>query len=220
MVSTRMLPHGKYSLVPAVLTTMAWISSLFQDKCDFSRVTGEIVATLADADDTPFLEVGFAAYREPIFDGNTGEWHVVYTGRCLEYPEGDDLLYQDMSWNAAKICAFLASVLGGAGSFFLWFSTCCIFGRATWRLAGYEVLLAAIFQSIAFLWFNTEICQDSDNTCSLFWGSKADILAVSFWTLAAILIFCYYPVPKELDDENEGLVLDSREVTRPEVRQK
>jgi hypothetical protein len=219
MVSTQMLPHGKYSLLPAVLTTVAWMASLFQDKCDFSRVTGEIVATLAGADDTPFLEVGFAAYREPIFDGNTGKWHVVYTGRCLEYPDGDDVLYQDMSWNAAKICAFLASVLGGAGSFFLWFSTCCIFGRATWRLAGYEVLLAAIFQSIAFLWFRTEICQDSDNTCSLFWGSQADILATSFWTLAAMLIFCYYPVPKELDDENEGLVLDSRDMTRPEVHQ-
>jgi hypothetical protein len=213
-----MLPHGYYSLVPAVLTTMAWMASLFQDKCDFSRVTGEIVAALADADDTPFLEVGFSAYREPIFDGNTGKWHVVYTGKCLEFPDGDDILDQDMSWNAAKICGFFASVLGGGGTFFLWFSTCCIFGRATWRLAGYEVLLAAIFQSFAFLWFNTDMCQDSDNSCSLFWGSRADILATSFWTLAALLIFCYYPVPKELDDENEGLVLDSREVTRPEVR--
>jgi hypothetical protein len=218
MPSTRMLPHGNYSLMPAVLTTMAWLASLFQDKCDFSRVTGDIVATLSAADDTPFLEFGFAAYREPIFDGNTGKWHVVYTGKCLEYPEGDNIVDQDVSWNAAKICAFFASVLGGGGTFFLWFSTCCIFGRATWRLAGYEVLLAAIFQSLAFLWFTTDMCQDPGNNCSLFWGSNADILATCFFSLAALLIFCYYPVPKELDDEGDGLMLESRDATRPEVR--
>jgi hypothetical protein len=218
MPTTRMLPHGSYSLIPAVLTTMAWLASLFQDKCDFARVTGDIVATLSGADDTPFLEFGFAAYREPIFDGNTGKWHVVYTGKCLEYPEGSDIVDQDVSWNAAKICAFFASVLGGAGAFFLWFSTCCVFGRATWRLAGYEVLLAAIFQSLAFVWFTTDMCQDPGNDCSLFWGSKADILATCFFTLAALLIFCYYPVPKDPDEENEGLILEPRDASRPEVR--
>lgn len=218
MPSTRVLPHGKYSLMPAVLTTVAWLASLFQDKCDFGRVTGDIVATLSGADDTPFLEFGFAAYREPIFDGNTGKWHVVYTGKCLEYPEGDDIVDQDVSWNAAKICAFFASVLGGGGTFFLWFSTCCIFGRATWRLAGYEVLLAAIFQSLAFLWFTTDMCQDPGNDCSLFWGSNADIVATCFFSLAALLIFCYYPVPKELDEEGDGLILETRDMSRPEVR--
>jgi hypothetical protein len=213
-----MLPHGHYSLLPPVLTTMAWLASLFQDKCDFSRVTGDIVALLSAADDTPFLEVGFSAYREPVFNGDTGKWHVIYTGKCLEYPAGGDIVDQDVSWNAGKMCAFLASILGGGGTFFLWFSTCCVFGPASWRLAGYEVLLAAIFQALAFVWFTTDICQDSGNTCSLFWGSRADIFAACAWTLAALLIFCHYPIPKEPDDDNDGLVLDSRNPTRPEIQ--
>jgi hypothetical protein len=196
---------------------MGWLAALFQDNCDFSRITGEIVSQLSETDDTPFLEVGFSAYREPIYDPSSGSWNVIYTGKCLEYPEGEDILHQDASWKTAKAFAFLARVLGGGGTFFLWFSTCCIFGRATWRLAGCEVLLAAVFQSLAFVWFTTAMCQDSENTCSLFWGSKSDILATCFWLLSAVLIFCYYPAPKELD-ENDGIMMDPRNnATRPAV---
>lgn len=212
-----MLPHGQYTLVPAVLCTMAWLSALFQDNCNYSRLTGGIVASIATAADTPWLEVGLSAYREPIYNEQAQEWQVVYTGECLEYPA--DLVEQDTVWTAAKAFAFIADVLGGGGTFFLWFSTCCIFGRATWRWAGYEVLGAALFQSLSFIWFATAICHDeSETSCDLFWGSKADILASILWTLAAMCIFCYYPVPKEYDEDTEdGIMVDlhARPTTRP-----
>ena len=175
---------------------MGWIASLFQDGCDYARLTGDIVRTIAIQDDAPWLEVGFAAYREPIQNIETGEWDVVYTGSCLEYPE--DVVDIDTNWNVAKAFAFLALVLGGGGTFFLWFNTCCVFSRGTWRWAGYEVLLASIFQTLSFLWFNTSMCQDPQNDCSLFWGSKTDIVASVFWFVAAVSIFCYYPQPKDV----------------------
>jgi hypothetical protein len=91
---------------------------------------------------------------------------------------------------------FVALVLGGGGCFFLWFATCCAFSRGTWRWVGCEVLLAAIAQSLSFLWFNTSLCHTSGNSCKLFWGSKSDIVSAVLWTVAAISVLCRYPVPR------------------------
>jgi len=212
MPSCFKLPHGGYSLVPAVLTTMGWLAGLFQDGCDYSRLTGDIVEQLA-TNGAPWVEVGYAAYREPKLNTEEGTYEVAYTGACERYPE--DVVEQDAYWKASKGFAFLALVLGGAGTFFLWFSTCCVFSRGTWRLVGYEVLLAAFFQALSFLWFKTAMCQE--NTCSLFWGSKTDIVATSLWATAALCIFCYYPKPKDMV-EADGLVrAESENASRPSV---
>lgn len=212
----RLLPHGHYVLFPAVLTTMGWLAALFQDNCDYVRLTGSVVADLSTTDNTPWLEVGFSAYREPTF--SNGEWQVVYTGNCLEYP--DDVIDQDTAWTAAKAFAFIAVVLGGGGTLFLWFSTCCVFGRPTWRFTGYQVLLAAMFQSLSFIWFASSLCQDAGNTCDLFWGSTADIVAACLWTVAALSILCFYPVPKE-QEVGDGLFVErgatAAVTTRPSV---
>lgn len=211
MPSCVTLPHGAYSLVPAALTTMAWIASLFQNGCDFSRLTGSIVQKINP--DVPFLEVGFAAYREPTYNAATKEWQVVYTGNCLDYP--GDVVQQDAYWNVSKAFEFIALVLGGGGTFFLWCSTCCVFSRGTWRWAGCQVGLAAVAQALAFMWFGTAVCRN--NNCALFWGSKASIVAASFWTTAALCIALYYPVPKEMVG-SDGLVLVERSNrTRPSV---
>jgi hypothetical protein len=203
----RLLPHGGYTLIPTVMATMAWLSSLFQDGCDYAIVKGPIVQTIADDDHIPWLEVGFAAYRKPYYDKKEGEWMVGYTRKCQDYPT--ELLEMDAAWKSAKGFAFLALVLGGGGALFLWFSGCCVFSKATWRMVGFEVLLAGVFQCLAFLWFQNSICHYK-NQCTLSFGSKADIVAAVFWMVSAAAIFYRYPVPQNLSNQQ-------RETTQPEI---
>lgn len=185
----RLLPHGGYTLLPATLSTMAWIASLAQDGCDFSRLTGPSVAILTESDDIPYLEVGFNAYREPEYKSD--KWIVEYSGKCLDYTED----IPDGYWNASKTFAYLSLVFGGGGALFLWCSSCFVFGPGTWRWAGYELLLASIFQILSFLWFLTTICTDEGNKCVLLFGSKSNIVSAMFWLISALAIFAVYPKP-------------------------
>jgi hypothetical protein len=79
---------------------------------------------------------------------------------------------------------------------YLWISTFCRFSRGSWRWAGYEIAAACLFQALSFVWFATDLCHQ--NHCSLSNGAKADIMAATFWLVAAILVFAHYPIPKEL----------------------
>jgi hypothetical protein len=207
--SCRLLPHGGYALIPTVLTTLAWVASIFQDGCDYALVTGPIVQIISDhGDEVPWVEVGYSGYRTPTYTAVNGTFVVTYAADCLNY--NLDRVQFDPAWNAGKAFAFLALVLGGGGTLFLWFSVCCVFSKATWRFAGYEVLLAAVFQAMAFLWFLNPMCQNK-NTCALSWGSKADIAACALWGLAAAAIMCHYPVPPD------SSLRSPRETTRPEI---
>ena len=203
------IPHGWYSVVPTVLTTLGWMCGLFQDGCDFVRVEGEIVERIASQPNAPYLEAGRKAYREPRYNAKTDSWEVEYIGQCLTYREEE--VEMDIWWNVAKGFDFASLVLGGTCSLFLCFSVCCVFSRGTWRLAGFVVLLACLFQAASFLWFKTDLCQKND--CSLFWGSNADIAACVLWLVAAILIFSHYPVPKDhmhTREAGDGLVVEGR----------
>ena len=211
MATCRLLPQGAYPLVPTVLTTMAWIASLFQDECDYVRLEGEVVSKLGDA---PWVEAGIKAYRQPRQNRETGVWEVSYTGKCLQYPPS--LVDTDETvWKVSEAFAFMALVLGGGGTFFLWFSTCCTFSRGTWRWAGYEVFLASVCQAVSFVFFQTTLCQE--NTCNLFWGSRSDILSVIFWFVASMCIFCHYPLPRgdDDDDEPDGIIVSSTDIIPP-----
>jgi hypothetical protein len=201
--SCLLLPHGAYSLLAAVLTTMGWVAALFEDSCNYALVSGNVVKDI-DERDPPYLEVGLQAYRAPTVNADTGEWEFVHTGSCLAYP---DTVPMDASWKFAKGFTFLALVLGGGATFYLWISTCCRFSRGSWRWAGYEVAAACLFQALSFVWFHTEICH-GENNCTLFYGSKGDIMAASCWFVAALLIFGHYPVPKELIDR-DGIMNNS-----------
>jgi len=170
---------------------MAWIASLAQDGCDFSRLTGPSVAVLTQSDAVPYLEVGFNSYRQPEFVRETNEWRVQYSKSCIDY-SGE---IPDIYWNAARIFAFMALVFGGGGALFLWFSSCFVFGPGTWRWAGYEILAASIFQTLSFLWFLTSMCTSEGNTCELFFGSKSNIISASLWFVSALSIFTRYPKP-------------------------
>ncbi|EEC47786.1 predicted protein [Phaeodactylum tricornutum CCAP 1055/1] len=211
MASFRLLPHGVYSLIPTVLTSMAWLASIFQDNCGFARLSGDIVADMTSSTEVPWLEVGFTAFREPRHNMQTNQWEVVYTGTCLPYP---DVVEIDLIWKTSKAFAFLALVLGGGGTFFLWFSTCCVFSRGTWRWAGYEVLFASFFQALAYIWFRTAMC--TSNQCDMSNGSNADIVATLLWFMAAVVIFARYPKPAE-PIENDGVMMDPDSVALPSM---
>lgn len=191
-IECSLLPHGGYTLLPAVLSTMAWLASLAQDGCDYARITGPVVNDLTQSNIIPYLEVGFNAYREPSYYPDEDKWKVEYTGHCYDY---GDVVNIDGYWKVAKAFAFISLVFGGGGALFLWFSSCFVFSPGTWRWAGYEVFIASFFQGMAFLWFRTEMCQAEGNDCGLFFGSKTDIVAAVFWFVSAITIFLRYPTP-------------------------
>jgi hypothetical protein len=210
------LPHGGYALLVATICTLAWSAALFQDGCDFARVQGPVVEGLLKASSSkesdsttattpliipPWLEFGIGAYRSPIFVESTQQWETSFDEPCQLYPSD----YKDAPWTTTRAFDFLALVMGGAGTLFLWLcSTCFVFGKATWRWTGYELLLASLCQSLTTVWFSTSICRW--NTCQLFWGSKADIAAATLWCIAGILIVCRYPTPKTTtwhDDDDD-----------------
>lgn len=168
------------------------MASLSQDGCDYSTVTGPAVEQITGSKNIPFVEIGFVAYREPNYNDEKDSWSVVYSGPCTRY----DPELEDTWWSAAKAFAFGALVLGGASALFLWFTSCFVFSPGTWRWAGYQVLLAFICQCLAFLWYGTGMCREDGNSCSLFYGSRADICAAVFWFVSAIMIFCRYPKPE------------------------
>jgi hypothetical protein len=188
-----LLPHGVYSLIPAVLSTIGWIASLSKDGCDYSTVSGPIVAKITSSKNSnvPFLQVGFVAYREPTYNEETDSWSISKSGDCKQY----DPTVLDAYWQTAKAFAFAAVVIGGASSFFFWISTCFVFSRATWRLVGYQVMVAFLSQSLSFLWFGTSICVGDVNDCNLFYGSSADIAAAVLWFISSLLVLCRYPQP-------------------------
>jgi hypothetical protein len=116
----RIIRHGAYSLLPAILTTIGWIASLSKDYCDYSTVSGPIVSKITSQKESnvPFLQIGFVAYREPIYDDETDSWNINYSGECKEY----ETEFLDAYWHTAKAFAFLAVVIGGASAFFFWLS--------------------------------------------------------------------------------------------------
>ena len=207
MVS-RLLPHGAYILVPAVLSTIAWLASLMEDGCDYAAVSGDVLGengfgVAGDTNPPPYVEIGFSGWSHPIYYPEDQVWKANMRGSCLPFPAilNDDgsttpVVAMDASWMVAKAFDFLSLVLGGGGALFLWFSSCFVFGPGSWRWAGYEVFAASILQALAFVWFNTTLCTSTGNSCRLFVGSNTDIMAATFWMIAAISIFVKYPEPQ------------------------
>ena len=205
-IKCRFLPHGIYAVVPALFSTFAWLSSLTQDGCDYARLTGPIVTELTNDPQIPFLDVGFNQFRSPELDPITSQWVVDYRLPCQDY--NTDVVEMDAFWKVSKGTAFLSLVFGGGGALFLWFSSCFVFSRGTWRWAGYELLAATICQALSFLWFKTSLCHGSEgmDNCSLYYGSKTDILACCFWGVSVLAIFGKYPMAtnKSLNAPDRG----------------
>lgn len=207
------LPLGYLGLLPTILVTMGWGASVFQDGCNYARISELEGVTVSET--VPYLQVGYTAYREPHYDGQT--YRDVYRGSCLQYPID---LERDIFWQSSKLLAFGALVLGGGATIFLWFSTCCLFSKGTWRLVAMQVFLASIVQSLVFLWFLNSHC----GHCRLSGGSVADIVAASLWMFSALLMFCHYPKPRYATRPSatqDGIVTtntDAAPTTTPEIQ--
>ncbi|KAL7542303.1 hypothetical protein ACHAXR_011663 [Thalassiosira sp. AJA248-18] len=201
-------PHGVYAVLPALMATMAWFACLSKDGCDYARVTGPIVADITNNPEIPFIDAGFRHYREPKYQNS--EWVVNSTFPCEPY--NTDIVSIDGVWSFANITSFLSLVFGGGGAIFIWFASFHVFTKETWRWAGYELLVAIALQALTYSWFATGICDE--NTCSMHYGARADILACVLWAVAMLFIFCHYPKEKHRRSTDAS---NSIEQTPPEV---
>jgi hypothetical protein len=183
------LPHGFYSLGITLLAVLGWFFSLFQDGCDYAKVSGPILQQLASSRFVPWLEFGMGAFREPVLQTDGTFQTTLHENSCTLY--ADEFI--DGAWRTAQTFSFLALAIGGAASLFLMFTTCFVVSRETWRWIGYELLVASFLQTFSFCWFATGVC--SWNTCEMYWGSIADIIACTFWYLAGIGVIYKYPTP-------------------------
>ena len=56
-----LLPHGGYALIPATLSTMACLTTLSHDGCDYATLHGKVVDILTHTDGFySFIEIGFS----------------------------------------------------------------------------------------------------------------------------------------------------------------
>ena len=187
------LPHGFYSLLPAVLASMAFWTTLVQDGCDYAKLEGGNVKVISGSDVLPFLEVGISQFRAPMYYSTSGEWKMVYTENCVNYPMNQE---DDLFWKISRWLLFCSSVIGGGVALFLWFSTCFTLSIRTWRFCAVEAGLAAILRAVAFVFFLSEICSTNASSCSLYFGSHMDITAIVLWIVTSLAMFGHYPDPK------------------------
>jgi hypothetical protein len=190
-----LLPHGWYAVLVAFLATIAWAASWFQDGCNFAVVEGPLVIQLDPTftlETVPYLQFGLSTFREPSKLAEGNNYTISLTGNCTEYPQPQLLV--DTTWTTARAFDFVALVLGGGGTLFVWCSTCFVFSRVTWRWTGYNLVLASLCQATVYVWFTTQLC--SWNTCTWSYGSQSDLLAVIFWMLSGMLMVFKYPTPK------------------------
>ena len=140
----------------------------------------------------PFLEVGLNRYREAsLKDDDT--WEIDYNQLCKYYNE--DIVNIDGVWKFSKMMSFLALVFAGAAVLLIWFSLCFIFSPNTWKWVGCELLTATVFKLLSYSWLATSMCRN--NSCSISYGAKADIVACVTWFIAGVLVLLRYPRPKQ-----------------------
>ena len=194
----RCLPHGPYSLFVATFAVMGWMAALLQSGCEMAVVEGPVVQQLYPTfNENPLtmMEFGFEVYRLPVqvnatyvdpFGGRSSSSEQ----QCAEYPPE---LTKDTIWVVAQLLSFVALVLGGGGSVFVWCSTCFVFSKGTWKWTGYVLLLACGCQVGSFIWYKSHIC--SWNTCTMSSGSKLDAISALFWFCSSFMVICRYPRP-------------------------
>ena len=151
-----------------------------------------MVTEITTNPDLPFLEVGLNRYREASLKDDDN-WEIDYNQLCKYYNE--DIVNIDGVWKFSKMMSFLALVFAGAAVLLIWFSMCFIFSPNTWKWVGWELLTATVFKSLSYSWLATSMCRN--NSCSISYGAKADIVACVTWFIAGVLVLLRYPSPKQ-----------------------
>ena len=211
-----LLPHGGYPLIACTLSTMAWMTTMSHDGCDFARLTGPATTTLTAPNEYPFVELGFSSYRVPVFYEEYNEWQIRYSDACRPYDVFEDMSDPsstsgsgssstsssqqqwifDFFWKVGSASHQIGLVLGGASCLFLWVSaTCAAITKLNWRLLGVQLTLATFFHLSSFLWFFNGLCYTKGTECHWFYGSNSLIAALLLYFLSVVSIFAKYPEP-------------------------
>lgn len=194
-----LLPHGGYPLLPATLSSMAWIASLSQDGCDYAKLTGNGVFKLTNKN-IPWMEVGFNSYRIPTYYGNN-QWQIYYSDECIPFPSimGNIEWTSDSYWQLGSFMSTTSTIVGGGGCLFLWVvAVGLVVSKSTWRWGGLTFMIATFCNILSFLWFENSRCSEEGTQCYLLYGSKANIASIFLYTAASLSIFTKYPDPKVL----------------------
>lgn len=202
------MPHGPFSLAVVTLAWLAWMAALYQDGCDYAHVTGPVISTRLNST-APWVEMGLGAWREPTFVAENDQYETNFEGKCQLYPFAMDTI-----WSLARTLGFLSLCLGGGGTLFGTCCLCIVFSKATWTWTGYLLCLASLCQASNLVWFANSMCDW--NTCTLFWGSRLDIVASTLWMLAGMSAVFYYPPRRRIfDDEDDEEKNDEDNDTPP-----
>lgn len=175
---------------------MGWLATLTEDGCSYAIVEGAIVTEVTSNPDIPFLEVGMNHYREASLNDND-TWEIDFNQLCKHYNE--DIVNIDGVWKFSKMMSFLSLVFAGAAVLLIWFSSCFTFSPNTWKWVGCELLTATIFKILSYSWLATSMCRN--NTCTISYGAKADIVACVTWFISGVLVLLRYPRPKTANND-------------------
>lgn len=211
------LPHGGFPLIPATLATMAWMTSLTLDGCDYVRLTGPAVEILTQSKIYPYVDIGFHSYRVPSFYDTYESWEMRLSDPCLAYdidfsisPSGllekdsqqNDRIEKNMDptigffWSIGRMSHKVATVVGGSAALFMWVPCLCLsFTERTWRIGGLKLLIAAFFQLGSMVWFFNMLCMERGSKCHWYYGSYSSMASFALYITASICIFLKYPRP-------------------------
>eukprot|EP00555_Chaetoceros_dichaeta_P000794 CAMPEP_0198277414 /NCGR_PEP_ID=MMETSP1447-20131203/65836_1 /TAXON_ID=420782 /ORGANISM="Chaetoceros dichaeta, Strain CCMP1751" /LENGTH=252 /DNA_ID=CAMNT_0043972433 /DNA_START=58 /DNA_END=816 /DNA_ORIENTATION=+ len=191
---TFLLPHGGYPLLPATLSSMAWITSLSQDGCDYAKLSGNAAFRLTNTESIPWVAVGFNSYRIPEYYAD--KWQFQYSDDCISI---DNEWNSDSFWQFASVMSTISTIVGGGGCLFLWtVAVGLVVSKRTWRWGGIQFMIATVCNILSFLWFANRRCTEEGSECSLLYGSKANTASLTFYAAASFSILSKYPDPKVL----------------------
>ncbi|KAL7445401.1 hypothetical protein ACHAXM_009799 [Skeletonema potamos] len=198
---------------PTILATIGWLATLTEDGCNYAMLEGPMVTEITTNPDMPFLEVGLSRYREASLIDDT--WTIDYNQLCKDY--NTDIVNVDGVWIFSKMTSFLALVLAGAAVLLIWFSSCFVFNKNTWKWVGGELLMATVFKLLSYTWLATSICNSNNgqDKCSISYGAKADIVACVMWFTSGVLVLLRYPNPKP--DTYSSAVTTTSAVEMPDI---
>eukprot|EP00521_Asterionellopsis_glacialis_P007426 CAMPEP_0195291388 /NCGR_PEP_ID=MMETSP0707-20130614/7769_1 /TAXON_ID=33640 /ORGANISM="Asterionellopsis glacialis, Strain CCMP134" /LENGTH=329 /DNA_ID=CAMNT_0040351699 /DNA_START=249 /DNA_END=1238 /DNA_ORIENTATION=+ len=175
---------------------MGFWATLVQDGCDYAKLSGPAVEDITENDIIPFLEVGIGGgYRAPLYYADEHDWKTVYSTACIAYD--DTAVPQDLYWSMAKWMGLLGGIVGGSASFFIWFTTCVTFSIRTWRFCALQLIMGALLRAGTFFFLMSGICSnDSGGSCTMYFGSRMDIVCTVMWITSSTLICAHFPTPK------------------------
>ncbi len=218
------LPHGGYTLIPATIATMAWMTSLSLDGCDYARLTGRSVEKITHSNIYPYIEIGYHSYRVPSFYTAFESWEVRFTDPCIPFDidfstsswslsNSQELLTDGANkqeindneiidptlgifWSIGRMGHNIATIVGGGSALFLWVPCICLsYTERTWRIGGLLLIIAAFFQLFSMVWFFNTLCMTRGSSCHFYYGSYASFASFGLYVIGFISVFWKYPSP-------------------------